>query len=68
MRKVFYIGFYDGDMCSPRRKSESNIAGTVYMRGLIDSLKRIGYPVTVVSMMTVCSAHLRANEALMIGV
>lgn len=50
MRKVFYIGFYDGDMCSPARRSESNIAGTVYMRGLIDSLKRAGHSVTVVSL------------------
>lgn len=50
MQRVFYIGFYNGDKCSPRRRAESNIAGTVYMRGLIDSLKRMGYFVTVVSL------------------
>lgn len=66
MRKVFYIGFYDGDMCSPRRKSESNIAGTVYMRGLIDSLKRIGYPVTVVSLSHASGAGIYHRENIVV--
>lgn len=49
MKKVWYIGFYDGDMCSQRRKSKGNIAGTVYMNGLINSLKCLKYHVSVVS-------------------
>ncbi len=62
MKKVFYVGFYDGDLCSPRRKSESNIAGTVYMRGLIDSLKRTGYHVTVVSLSRAAGGGIYRRE------
>lgn len=50
MKRIWYIGFFDGDKCSERRKSEGNIAGTVYMRGLINSLKRNKYHVSIVSL------------------
>lgn len=62
MKKVWYIGFYDSDMCSPRRKSEGNIAGTVYMNGLINSLKCMNYHVSVVSVQVASTPGLYRQE------
>ena len=46
---VYYIGFYDGDSCSKRRRNKQNMAGTVYMKGLIHLLREMDYHVILVS-------------------
>ena len=47
---VYYIGFYDGDSCSKRRRNKQNMAGTVYMKGLIHLLREMDYHVILVSL------------------
>lgn len=62
MKKIWYIGFYDGNVCSSHRRSEDNIAGTVYMKGLINSLKRLNYHVTVVSVQITSTPGIYRQE------
>lgn len=49
MRNVYYIGFYSGEKCIKRKNTAENLAATVKMNFLIDSLKSLGYHVTLVS-------------------
>lgn len=66
MENIWYIGFYDGDICSPRRRSEGNIAGTVYMNGLINSLRRLNYHVTVVSVQSSQTPGIYGQEHIVV--
>lgn len=65
-RKIWYIGYYDSENCSEKRKSKGNIAGTVYMRGLINSLKREEYCVSVVSLQVTSSPGIYKEEHIVV--
>lgn len=49
-KAVYYIGFYDGKYCHKRGETEQNLAGSMKMDFIIQSLKKIGYKVTVISL------------------
>lgn len=47
---VYYIGFYDGKYCHRRGNTEQNLAGSMKMDFVIQSLKKLGYKVVIVSL------------------
>lgn len=47
---VYYIGFYDGRYCKKRGKTEQNLAGSMKMDFIIQSLKKMGYKVCIISL------------------
>lgn len=50
-KRIYYVSFYDGKACSDKRKTRSNIAGSILTEGLIRALKNIGYKVILISPM-----------------
>lgn len=64
---IYYIGFYDGDICSERRKSNGNMAGTVYMKGLINLLRDMNYHVVLVSLQYADSAGVYRQEHIVVN-
>lgn len=49
-KTVYYVGFYDGKYCHKRGDTEPNLAGSMKMDFIIQSLKKLGYKVIVVSL------------------
>lgn len=49
-KTVYYIGFYDGKYCQKRGDTEPNLAGSMKMDFIIQSLKKLGYNVIIVSL------------------
>lgn len=49
MKRIYYIGFYNGRRCKKRRNSGENIAASMKMDFIIDALKKLGYQVKLIS-------------------
>ena len=64
---IYYIGFYEGRICSERRRNNGNMAGTVYMDGLINLLRGIGYHVILVSLQYAANAGVYAQEHIVVN-
>lgn len=59
MKEVYYIGFYEDDFCPNRTNCHKNLAGSMKMKFIIQSLKKLGYKVNLVAIMfdDVAGAH-----------